>query len=172
MPIQLKDYIRAIPDYPKPGIIFQDLTPLLLNAKAFNTAIEGLIELSKNVDFNKIGMIDARGFLFGSALAYAIQKPCLPLRKANKLPCTTFKSTYKLEYGFDNLEMHTDAIEANDKILIVDDILATGGTLKAACHLVAQAQGKIAAIMVLIELTELQGAKNIKPNQLLSLIKL
>mgnify|MGYP000042987431 CR=1 FL=1 len=170
--MNLLDYIRPIPDYPKPGVTFQDITPLLLNPQAFSICIQQLVERVKPLNFDKIGIIDARGFIFGAALAYALQKPFFPLRKANKLPFTTLKTTYQLEYGNDSLEMHSDAVAANDKILIIDDILATGGTVSAACDLVQQAGATVSAIVVILEITALNAAKKINPNRLISLFKI
>ena len=170
--MNLIDYIRQIPDHPKPNIIFQDITPLLLNVDAFDACIEQLRKQVQHLEFNKIGIIDARGFIFGTALAYAMQKPFFPFRKANKLPFTTLTASYQLEYGTDTLEMHADAVSENDNILIVDDVLATGGTLSAACELVKQAGANITATLILLELTTLNGRSKIDINNCISLLKI
>ncbi len=167
----LKEYVRNIPDFPKPGILFKDITTLLKDKKAFKTAVNTLSNRYKNKKIDVVVAVEARGFILGGAIAQKIGAGFVPVRKSGKLPWKTNSVTYNLEYGTDTLEMHHDAIKPGDKILIVDDLLATGGTVKAVTDLVKQLQGKIAGIAFLIELTDLKGKEKLKGFPIFSLIK-
>ncbi len=153
----LKRYVRNIPDWPKKGILFRDITPLLANHSAFIAAIDALTDGFKDTDIDYVAAVEARGFIFGSAVAEKLLAGFIPIRKKGKLPYKTQSATYDLEYGTDTLEVHVDAIEPGSKVLLVDDLLATGGTMAAACELIEKVGGQIAAISFLIELTELAG---------------
>ncbi len=166
---ELKKCIRSIPDFPKKGILFRDITPLLLDRKKFKKCIQRFVALSpKKIDY--VISIESRGFIFGSALAYALGAGFVPIRKGGKLPYRKFQVAYDLEYGKAVVEIHADAIKKNSKVLIVDDVLATGGTVKAAVHLVEKFGAKIAGIYFLIELAGLQGRTQLKKHPVHSLI--
>lgn len=167
----LKDYIRSIPGFPKPGILFRDITTLLKDKKAFKEAVDTLADKYKNTKIDKVVAVEARGFILGGAIAHKLNAGFIPVRKKGKLPYKTISVTYALEYGTDTLEMHQDAIKQNDKVLIVDDLLATGGTVRAVTDLVKQLQGKIIGIAFLIELTDLKGRDKLKGYPIYSLIK-
>lgn len=167
----LKAHIRNIPDFPKPGILFRDITTLLKDKKAFKIAVNALSNKYKNKKIDKVVAVEARGFILGGAVAEKLGAGFVPVRKKGKLPWRTNSVTYDLEYGTDTLEMHHDAIEPGDKVLIVDDLLATGGTVKAVTDLVKQLQGKITGIAFLIELTDLKGRDKLEGYPLFSLIK-
>lgn len=169
--LNLKNYIRNIPDFPKPGILFRDITTLLKDKRAFKQAVAELCNKYKNKKIDKIVAVEARGFILGGAIAEKLGAGFAPVRKIGKLPWKTNSVTYALEYGTDTLEMHHDAIEPQDKVLIVDDLLATGGTVKAVTDLVKQLQGKITGIAFLIELTALKGKDKLKGYNIFSLIK-
>jgi adenine phosphoribosyltransferase len=169
--IELKKHIRDIPDFPKEGILFRDITTLLKHKTAFRNAVNSLSAKFKNKKIDKVVAVEARGFIFGGAIAHKLGAGFVPVRKKGKLPWKTNSATYELEYGTDTLEMHHDAIEPGDKVLIVDDLLATGGTVKAVTDLVQQLKGKIAGIAFLIELTGLKGKDKLKGYPLYSLIK-
>jgi adenine phosphoribosyltransferase len=169
--IDLKNYIRNIPDFPKPGILFRDITTLLKDKQAFKLAVESLVKIYKNKKIDKVVAVEARGFILGSVVAHKLGVGFVPVRKPGKLPSQTNSATYALEYGTDTLEMHHDAIAPGEKILIVDDLLATGGTTKAVTDLVKQLQGKIVGIAFLIELTDLKGKNKLKGYPVYSLIK-
>jgi adenine phosphoribosyltransferase len=167
----LKDYIRNIPDFPKPGILFRDITTLLKDKMAFKIAVNALSHKYKNKKIDVVVAVEARGFILGGAVAEKLGAGFVPVRKIGKLPWKTNSATYDLEYGTDTLQMHHDAIKPGDKVLIVDDLLATGGTVKAVTDLVKQLQGKIIGITFLIELTDLKGKDKLKGYQVFSLIK-
>ena len=169
--IELKNYIRNIPDFPKHGILFRDITTLLKDKKAFKLAVDALVNKYKRKKIDVVVAVEARGFILGGAVAHKLGVGFVPVRKKGKLPAKTNSVTYALEYGTDTLEMHHDAIKPNDKVLIVDDLLATGGTVKAVTDLVRQFQGKIAGIAFLIELTDLKGKDKLKGYPIYSLIK-
>jgi adenine phosphoribosyltransferase len=169
--IDLKNYIRNIPDFPKPGILFRDITTLLKDKSAFKQAINTLSNKYKNKNIHAVVAVEARGFILGGAIAEKLDAGFVPVRKIGKLPWKTNSVTYDLEYGTDTLQIHHDAIKAHDKILIVDDLLATGGTVKAVTDLVKQLRGKIAGIAFLIELTGLEGRNKLKGYPVYSLIK-
>jgi adenine phosphoribosyltransferase len=155
--IALESYIRSIPDWPKKGILFRDITVLLADPAAFAAAIEALCKGFENVGIEYVAAIEARGFIFGSAVAEKLGAGFVPIRKKGKLPFKTESVTYDLEYGTDTLEVHTDAVKQGAKVLMVDDLLATGGTMASACKLIEKIGGTVAGIAFLIELTELAG---------------
>ena len=169
--MDLKPYIRAIPDFPVPGILFRDITPLLKHPPAFNYVIEQFAERFENRGIDAIVGIEARGFLFGAPLAHRLGKPFVPARKEGKLPAETLKTSYSLEYGTNVVEIHKDGVDAGDGVLIVDDLLATGGTLAAAAHLVEEAGGRVEGIALLIELTELGGRSRLKGYDITALVE-
>lgn len=169
--IALKHYIRNIPDFPKPGILFRDITTLLKDKMAFKIAVDNLIKKYKKKKIDLVVAVEARGFILGGALAHRLGAGFVPVRKQGKLPAKTDTVTYNLEYGTDTLEMHQDAINPGDKVLIVDDLLATGGTVKAVTDLVKQKKAKIVGIAFLIELTDLRGTDKLKDYPVYSLIK-
>ncbi len=169
--MNLKKYIRNIPDFPKKGIIFRDITPLLKNPKAFKFAILKLLEYFKTKKIDKIVSIEARGFILGSCLAYQLGCGFIPVRKKGKLPYKTISVEYDLEYGKDILEIHEDAIEKNDKIVIIDDVLATGGTSFAVSKLVEKCGGKVVGLGFLIELTYLNPRQKLKGYDIFSLVQ-
>ena len=169
--MELRDYIREIPDFPTPGILFRDITPLLGEPAAFREAIDRFAEYYTSRCLDTIVGIDARGFLLAAPLAYRLGKPLVPVRKEGKLPFETHKVTYALEYGFDAVEIHKDAIGSGHRVLIVDDLLATGGTMAAAAMLVKEAGGHVEGIAALVELTDLAGRDRLKGYDLFSLIK-
>jgi len=169
--IDLKNSIRSIPDFPKQGILFRDITTLLSDKKAFKCAVDSLADKFKNKKIDTVVAVEARGFIFGGALAHKLGAGFVPVRKKGKLPWKTESVTYDLEYGKDTLEIHRDAIAADKKILIVDDLLATGGTVKAVADLIKQLKGKISAIAFLIELKDLKGKEKLKGYSVYSLIK-
>ncbi len=169
--LDLKKYIRSIPDFPKPGIIFRDITTLLNDKKAFQIALDLLASKYKNKKIDYVVAVEARGFILGGAVAHKLNEGFVPVRKKGKLPYRARAVTYSLEYGTDTLEMHEDGFPAGAKILIVDDLLATGGTVKAVVDLVKQMQGKIVEIAFLIELTDLKGKDKLKGYPIFSLIK-
>ncbi len=169
--LQLKDCIRNIPDFPKPGILFRDITTLLKDNKAFKHALDALVDKYKNKKIDKVAAVEARGFILGGVVAYRLGAGFVPVRKKGKLPWKTNSATYELEYGTDTLELHHDAINPGERVLIVDDLLATGGTVKAVTDLVKQLQGNIVGIAFLIELTDLKGKDKIKEYPVYSLIK-
>lgn len=169
--LDLKKCIRNIPDFPKSGILFRDITTLLNNKQAFKTAIDKLCEKYKNKKIDKVVAVEARGFILGGAIAHKLGTAFVPVRKKGKLPARTTSATYDLEYGTDTLEIHEDAIKKDDKVLIVDDLLATGGTVKAVTDLVNKLKGKVSGIAFLIELTDLKGKEKLKDYPVYSLIK-
>jgi len=160
--IKLTDYIRDIKDFPKPGIIFKDIAPLLSDKGALREAIEALAEPFRNQKIDYVAAVEARGFIFGSAVAKELGAGFIPIRKPGKLPFDTDSVTYDLEYGSDTLEIHTDAVKAGDKVLMVDDLLATGGTMGAACELVEKLGANISGLTFLVELTFLPGREKLK----------
>jgi adenine phosphoribosyltransferase len=161
MILDLKKWIREVPDFPKPGILFRDITPALLDPNAFSSVCDMLYERYHEHAFDKLAVIESRGFIIGSTLAYRLGKGLIPLRKPGKLPWKTIEERYELEYGEAALEMHVDAVEAGERILIVDDLLATGGTAAAAAKLVEHRGGVVDEIAFLIELSDLEGRKQL-----------
>ena len=159
--MNLKDFIRSIPDYPKKGILFRDITTLIKNEKAFSETINQIVERSKKVKFDKIAAIESRGFVFASAVSYILKKPFVMLRKKNKLPADVHSVDFELEYGTATIEVHKDSIDENDNVLIIDDLIATGGTAEAAAKLVEISKGKVAAFIFVINLFDLGGCDNL-----------
>ncbi len=160
--MDLKRHIRDIPDFPEPGIVFRDITPLLAHPPALRRAVDGIAERFAAVPFDAVVGIESRGFVFSAALAYSLGVPLIPARKRGKLPSETLSVSYELEYGSDALEIHADAIAPGDRALLVDDLLATGGTLSAAARLVELAGGTVAGVAVVIELSDLRGRDALK----------
>ena len=156
--MDLKEYIRSIPDYPKKGILFRDITTLIKNEKAFSETINMIVERSKNFEFNKIAAIESRGFVFASAVSYILKKPFIMFRKKNKLPADVHSIDFELEYGKATVEVHKDSISEGDTILIIDDLIATGGTADAAAKLVEISKGKVAGFIFVINLFDLNGS--------------
>ena len=159
--MNLKDYIRSIQDYPKKGVLFRDITTLIKNEKAFAECINQIIEKSKNFEFDKIAAIESRGFVFASAVSYLLKKPFILLRKKNKLPAERYSVDFKLEYGTATIEMHKDSISKNDKVLIIDDLIATGGTSEAAAKIIGMSEGKVAGFIFVINLFDLGGSDDL-----------
>ena len=157
--MDLKQYIRSIPDYPKKGILFRDVTTLIKDENAFKSCIDQILEISKKINFDKIAAIEARGFLFASPLSYIVNKPLIMLRKENKLPADKYSVNFKLEYGTATLEMHKDSINKNEKILIIDDLIASGGTANAAAQLIEMPGGIVSGFIFVINLFDLDGKK-------------
>ena len=160
--MNLKDFIRSIPDYPKKGILFRDITTLIKDEKAFTETINQIIEKSKKFNFDKIAAIESRGFVFASAVSYILKKPFILLRKKNKLPADVHSVDFELEYGTATIEVHKDSINKNETVLIIDDLIATGGTAEAAAKLVEISKGKVAAFIFVINLFDLKGCDNLK----------
>ena len=159
--MDLKEHIRSIPDYPKKGILFRDITTLIKNEKAFAESINQFIERSKKYDFNKIAAIESRGFVFASAMSYLLKKPFIMLRKKNKLPADVHSVDFELEYGTATIEVHKDSFSENEKVLIIDDLIATGGTAEAAAKLVEVSKAKVEGFMFVINLFDLGGCDNL-----------
>lgn len=168
---KLKSYIRQIPNWPKDGINFIDITTLLERPDAFAAAVDKMAEQYKNKHIDCVAAVEARGFILGSAIAYQLGAGFVPIRKPGKLPYKTVSEKYHLEYGTGQIEIHTDAIKPGQKVLVVDDLIATGGTIAAACKLIEQLGGKIAACAFLVELTFLPGREKLKGYEVTSLIK-
>jgi adenine phosphoribosyltransferase len=154
---KVEDYIRTIPDFPEPGIMFRDVTSVVQDADGLKLAIDEMANLLKDTDFDVIAGAESRGFIFGMPIAYLLHKPFVLIRKAGKLPCETVSETYDLEYGTATIEIHKDAIKPGQKVVLVDDLIATGGTMKAAAHLVEQLGGEVVKMLFLIELAGLNG---------------
>ncbi len=163
--------IRNIPDFPKKGILFRDITPLLHDSESFREAVHILSDKYRNEEIDLVVSAEARGFILGACLAYKLGVGFVPVRKPGKLPYEVEKAAYELEYGEDALEMHRDAVREGDRVLVFDDLLATGGTARAICQLVEKPGGKVAGICFLIELTSLKGREKIKDYPVFSLIK-
>ena len=161
MKTDLRRYIRNIEDFPKPGVIFRDITPLLLDPRATDEALDQLCDQAKGLGITKVAAIESRGFFFGSPIAHRLGVGYIPVRKKGKLPFTTLSVTYDLEYGTDTLEIHTDAIVPGDRVLIHDDVLATGGTARAAVELVEKAGGQVVLLSFLMELKALGGREKL-----------
>ena len=159
--MNLKDFIRSIPDYPKKGILFRDITTLIKDEKAFAETINQIVEKSKKFNFNKIAAIESRGFVFASAVSYLLNKPFIMLRKKNKLPADVHSVDFELEYGTATIEVHKDSINKEDNVLIIDDLIATGGTAEAAAQLVEISKGKVSAFIFVINLFDLNGSDNL-----------
>ncbi len=170
MALDLREFIRLVPDFPKPGIIFRDITPLLANPAALDQAVAQLAEPYRQSNIEVVAAVESRGFIFGAAVARQLQAGFVPIRKPGKLPAATASATYQLEYGTDTIEIHTDAISPGQRILLLDDLLATGGTMAAACGLVQDLGGKIVAIAFLIELAFLHGRAKLPGHDIFSIL--
>ena len=171
--MELSKYIRSIPDYPKKGILFRDITTLIKNEEAFKETVNQLSKLTSKIKFDKLAAIESRGFVFASALSYNLSKSLILMRKKGKLPADTFSQDFILEYGKATIEVHKDSINKNDSVVIIDDLIATGGTAEAAAKLVEKSGGKVAGFVFVINLFDLGGVKNLesKGYQVHSLIK-
>jgi len=168
--LQLKNFIRDKPDFPKPGILFRDITPLLADKQAFSNAVKALAEPFADSAIDYVAAVEARGFIFGSAVAEALGAGFIPIRKKGKLPHKTTSVTYDLEYGTDTLEVHTDAVADGKRVLMVDDLLATGGTMAAACGLLEKLNAEIVALAFLVELTPLAGRDKLTNHNIYTVI--
>ncbi|MDC1092781.1 adenine phosphoribosyltransferase [Pelagibacteraceae bacterium] len=160
--MDLKKHIRSIPDYPKKGILFRDITTLIKDAEAFKFTNDKIIKLAEKIKFDKVAAIESRGFIFASTVSYLLKKPFILLRKKNKLPAEVHSIDFELEYGKATIEVHKDSIEKNEKILIIDDLIATGGTAEAAAKLIEVSGGQVAAFIFVINLFDLPGDKLLK----------
>ena len=159
---RVEDYVRTIPDFPEKGIMFRDITSVLQDADGLKLAIDAMQKLLEGVDFDVIAGAESRGFILGTPIAYNLHKPFVLVRKKGKLPCETIEETYDLEYGTATVEMHKDAIKPGQKVVIVDDLIATGGTIEAACKLVERLGGEVVKIVFLLELAGLEGRKKLQ----------
>jgi len=171
--MELKKYIRSIPDYPKKGILFRDITTLIKNKEAFKETIDRLGKIASEIKFDKIAAVESRGFIFASALSYNLSKPLILFRKKGKLPAETFSQNFELEYGKATIEIHKDSINKDESVLIIDDLIATGGTAEATAKLVKKSKGKVAAFIFVINLYDLGGFNKLEKNgyKVISLIK-
>ncbi len=169
--MDLKAFIRDIPDFPEPGILFRDITPLLRDPGAFSYVIDSFVDRYDSRDFDTIVAIESRGFLFGAPLGHKLGKSIVPVRKPGKLPAATHSVDYSLEYGTNSMEMHQDGVHEGERVLVVDDLLATGGTLVAASSLVEMSGGVVAAMGVVVELTALSGRNTLGAYDLFSLVE-
>ena len=159
--MNIKEFIRSIPDYPKKGILFRDITTLIKDEKAFAETINQIVDKSKKFEFDKIAAIESRGFVFASAVSFILKKPFIMLRKKNKLPADVHSVDFELEYGTATIEVHKDSINKEDKVLIIDDLIATGGTAEAAAKLIEISKGQVAAFIFVINLFDLGGSDNL-----------
>ena len=162
--MNLKEYIRSIPDYPKKGILFRDITTLIKNEDAFEETINQIIKILKNHNFDKIAAIESRGFVFASAVSYLLKKPFILLRKKNKLPAERYSIDFELEYGTATIEMHKDSVSRGDKVVIIDDLIATGGTAEAAAKIIEMGDGVIELFIFVINLFDLGGCEKLIAN--------
>jgi adenine phosphoribosyltransferase len=169
--MDLKQYIRDIPDFPKPGILFKDITPLLAEPRAFQFAVDTFVEHYRGKRIDAVAAAEARGFLFAAPLALMMSKPLVPLRKPGKLPFDTYAFEYDLEYGKGELHVHVDGVAEGAHVLLVDDLLATGGTMHAGCRLIEKAGGRVAGCAFLVELLFLNGRERLHPHEVFSLIQ-
>ena len=160
--MNLKDYIRSIPNYPKKGILFRDISTLIKDKDAFSETINQIVEKSKKFNFTKIAAIESRGFVFASAVSFILKKPFIMLRKKNKLPADVHSVDFQLEYGSATIEVHKDSFDENDEVLVIDDLIATGGTADAAAKLIKISRAKVAAFIFVINLFDLGGSKNLE----------
>ena len=162
--MDLKKYIRSIPDYPKKGILFRDITTLIKDKQAFKYTVDKMAEIAKRLNFEKVVAIESRGFVFAAAVAYKLSKSLILIRKKNKLPAEKYSEDFELEYGKATIEIHKDSIKENEKVIIIDDLIATGGTAEAASTLVKKCGGKIESFIFVINLFDLGGMDNLKKN--------
>lgn len=170
MVLDIKDYIRNIKDFPKPGIVFRDITTILKNPISLNYTLDKLIEMTNGIRIDKVAAIEARGFIFGSLLAQKLNAGFIPIRKPGKLPAETISQTYSLEYGEDSIEIHKDAIAKGENVLLHDDLLATGGTAKAACQLIEKLGGNVIQVSFIIELSYLKGREQLSDYDVKTLV--
>lgn len=166
----IKKYITDIPDFPEKGIIFRDVTSLLQSGEGFSTAVDEMTKLLDDLDFDAVLGLEARGFVFGAPIAYAKKKAFIPVRKKGKLPRAAVSAKYELEYGTAEIEIHTDSLKKGDKVVIIDDLIATGGTLEAAARLVEQLGGEVVRIVCLMELTDLKGRDKLQKYDVRSVV--
>lgn len=167
---KIEEYVRSIPDFPEPGIIFRDITSVLQDADGLQLAIDSMIKLLDGVDYDVVAGTESRGFIFGVPIAYEMHKPFVPVRKKGKLPCETISQSYDLEYGQATIEMHKDSIKPGQKVVLVDDLIATGGTIEAAIKLVEQLGGEVVKVIFLMELAGLKGRECLKDYDVASVI--
>ena len=167
---KMEDYVRSIPDFPEEGIIFRDVTSVLQDADGLALAIDSMQELIKDLDFDVVVGTESRGFIFGVPIAYNLHKPFVPVRKKGKLPCETISKSYDLEYGSATIEMHADSIKPGQKVVIVDDLIATGGTIEASIALIEQLGGEVVKAIFLMELAGLNGREKLKGYDVASVI--
>ena len=167
---KIEEYVRSIPDFPEPGIIFRDITSVLQDADGLQLAIDAMIKLLDGVDYDVVAGTESRGFIFGVPIAYEMHKPFVPVRKKGKLPCETISQSYDLEYGQATIEMHKDSIKPGQKVVLVDDLIATGGTIEAAIKLVEQLGGEVVKVIFLMELAGLKGRERLKGYDVASVI--
>ena len=168
---KIEEYVRSIPDFPEPGIIFRDVTSVLQDADGLQLAIDSMQDCLEGEEFDVITGLESRGFIFGMPIAYNLHKPFVLVRKAGKLPCETISRTYDLEYGSATIEMHKDSIKPGQKVVIIDDLIATGGTVEAAAKLVEQLGGEVVKIVFLMELAGLEGRKKLEKYDVASVIR-
>ena len=168
---KVEDYVRTIPDFPEPGIMFRDVTSVLQNAEGLHLAIDEMMALLQDVEFDVIAGTESRGFIFGMPIAYNMNKPFVPCRKKGKLPCETISQEYDLEYGKATIEMHKDSIQPGQKVVLIDDLIATGGTIEAAIQLVEQLGGEVVKVVFLMELMGLNGRERLKGYEVASVIQ-
>lgn len=168
---KLEDYVRTIPDFPEPGIMFRDITSVLQDADGLQLAIDSMLELCKDVDFDVVAGAESRGFIFGTAIAYALHKPFVLVRKKGKLPMETIQETYDLEYGSATIEMHKDSVKPGQKVILVDDLIATGGTIEASIKLVEKLGGEVTMILALMELEGLKARARLSDYKLETVLK-
>ena len=166
----IEEYVRSIPDFPEPGIIFRDITSVLQDADGLQLAIDSMIKLLDGVEYDVVAGTESRGFIFGVPIAYEMHKPFVPVRKKGKLPCETISQSYDLEYGQATIEMHKDSIKPGQKVVLVDDLIATGGTIEAAIKLVEQLGGEVVKVIFLMELAGLKGRERLKGYDVASVI--
>lgn len=169
--MDLNDYVTSVPDFPKPGVDFKDITPLLADPAAFRASIDQLLASCAELSFDKIAAFDARGFLWAAPLAYTLDVPLIPIRKAGKLPRTTASVTYHGEYADETVEVHTDAIGKGDTVLLVDDVIALGGSMRAGCELVERLGGEVAGCLSVIQLMNLGSPQLLNDYHVVSLVK-
>ncbi len=167
---KIEEYVRSIPDFPEPGIIFRDITSVLQDADGLQLAIDSMIKLLDGVEYDVVAGTESRGFIFGVPIAYEMHKPFVPVRKKGKLPCETISQSYDLEYGQATIEMHKDSIKPGQKVVLVDDLIATGGTIEAAIKLVEQLGGEVVKVIFLMELAGLKGRERLNGYDVASVI--
>ncbi len=167
---KVEDYVRTIPDFPEPGIMFRDVTSVLQDADGLKLAIDGIQAKLEGLDFDVIAGTESRGFIFGMPVAYNLHKPFVLVRKKGKLPCETISETYDLEYGTATIEMHKDSIKPGQKVVLIDDLIATGGTIQAAAHMIERLGGKVVKMVFLMELAGLNGREKLKDYDVESVI--